>query len=306
VFIPDFRYAERAERQVQNGFERVILSGRMLPGLAERLHGRVGYDDSKTSVATLRRLQEEVGDGVELVPAPGLVSKLRRHKSPREVEAMRAASHLADEVYEFLCERGFAGRTEREVAVAAEIRMRELGAEAPSFPPIVAAGAHAAIPHHEALDDTIGETDVVLIDMGAIVDGYCSDCTRTFAVGEPSEKFREVYELVLSAQLAGLDAIKPGVSGKDADATSRDPIDAAGYGELYGHGLGHGVGLEVHETPRLGKTSEDTLEVDDAVTVEPGVYLQGEFGVRIEDLVIVTDDGPDILTEFSKELRVVS
>jgi Xaa-Pro aminopeptidase len=306
VFITDFRYAERAKREVRNGFEQVILAGRMLAGLAERLHGRVGYDDSKTSVACLHGLQEATGEDVELVPAPGLVAKLRRTKEAEEIDAMRSASHIADETYEWLCRQGFAGKTEREMALSAEIHMRELGAEGASFPPIVAAGSHSAIPHHDPLDRVIEQGELVLIDMGAVVDGYSSDCTRTFAVGEPGEKEREIYELVTAAQLAGLDAVRPGVSGQEADAASREPIDGAGYGERYGHGLGHGVGLEIHEKPRLGKASEDVLQVGDAVTVEPGVYLPGEFGVRIEDLVIVGESEPEILTEFSKELRVVS
>jgi Xaa-Pro aminopeptidase len=306
IFITDFRYAERVKSEVMNGFEPVILGGRMLPGLVERLHGRVGYDDSKTSVATLRKLEQEVGEGVELVPAPGLVSALRRHKSPAEVAAMAAAASVADEVYEWLAERGFAGRTEREVALAAEVRMRELGAEGSSFPPIVAAGPNAAVPHHDPTDREIAAGELVLIDMGAVVDGYCSDCTRTFAVREVSEKEHEVYALVLAAQRAGLDAVSVGVEGREADAASRQPIDEAGHGEHYGHGLGHGVGIEVHEAPRLAKTSEDTLEAGDAVTVEPGIYLPGEFGVRIEDLVIVTDDGPEILTRFTKDLLSVN
>ncbi len=302
LFITDFRYAERVGSEVANGFEPVILSGRMLAGLAKRLRGRVGYDDSQTSVANLRKLADEVEEGVELVPAPGLVTKLRRHKTAKEVEAMAAAAKIADEVYGWLHERGFAGRTEREVALAAEVRMRELGAEGPSFRPIVAAGSNAAIPHHDVSERMIEAGEMLLIDMGAIVDGYCSDCTRTFAVGDVGEKEREVFELVKAAQQAGLDAVRIGVEGKDADAASREPIDEAGYGELYGHGLGHGVGLEVHEAPRLGKASEDTLEAADAVTVEPGIYLPGEFGVRIEDLVIVTDSGPRILTRFTKDL----
>jgi Xaa-Pro aminopeptidase len=170
----------------------------------------------------------------------------------------------------------------------------------------VAAGENSALPHHESSDRRIEAGEVLLIDMGAIVDGYCSDCTRTFSVGEPDEKVRKVYELVKFAQQAGLDAVRVGADGKEVDAIAREPIDSAGYGELYGHGLGHGVGLEVHEAPRLAKTSEDTLEAGDAVTVEPGIYLPGEFGVRIEDLVIVTDDGPQILTHFTKDLLTVA
>jgi len=306
VFITDFRYAERAESEVTGDFERVIATGRMLPALAARLHGRVGFDDTQTSVATLRKLEGELLGGVELVAVAGLVGSLRRRKDEQEAGSMAAAAKIADEVYEWLCERGFAGRTEREVALAAEDRMRDLGADGPSFPPIVAAGANAAIPHHDASERTIAAGELVLIDMGAKVNGYCSDCTRTLAVGEVGAKEREVYELVKSSQQTGLDAVRAGVAGKEADAASRKPIDAAGYGEHYGHGLGHGVGLEVHEAPRLTKTSDDILEAGDAVTVEPGIYLPGELGVRIEDLVIVSEDGANVLTHFTKDLRVVN
>ncbi len=152
----------------------------------------------------------------------------------------------------------------------------------------------------------MAEGELLLIDMGSIVAGYCSDSTRTFAVGEAGAAEREVYELVKGAQQAGLDAVGPGVSGRDADAAARDPIEAAGHGDHYGHGLGHGVGLEVHEAPRLGKTSDDVLEVGDVVSVEPGIYLPGEFGVRIEDLVVITEGGHRNFNSLTKELRTVS
>jgi Xaa-Pro aminopeptidase len=305
VFITDFRYAERAEHEVNSGFDRAIAESQLIPEAAGRLAGRVGFDDAHTSVKTLERLRDTAGDGVELVPAGGLVERLRRRKDADEVDAMAEAARIADEVYEWLCERGFAEKTEAEVALAAEVRMRELGAEGPAFPPIVAAGAHGATPHHEAGDREIRAGELLLIDMGAKVRGYCSDCTRTLAIGDVGEEEREVYALVREAQAVGLESVRTGVGGREADAAVRDVIDAAGHGERYGHGLGHGVGLEIHEAPRLGKRSEDVLEIGNAVTVEPGVYLPGRFGIRIEDLVMVEDDGVRNLSGFTKELRTV-
>ena len=304
VFLTDFRYVERAEHEVGESFERVIAQGRLLPELAGRLSGRVGFDDAATSVRSLRKLTEEVGDGVELVPAGGLVERLRRRKDPAEQEGLAEAARLADDAYRAVLERGLSGRTELEVARAAEARIRELGGE-PAFPAIVGAGENGALPHAEPGERAIRAGDLVVWDMGAKLDGLCSDCTRTFAVGEIEEEAREVYELVLSAQAASLEAIRPGLGGADADEVARAIIRDAGHGEAFGHGLGHGVGLEVHEAPRLGMRSEDTLAEGDAVTVEPGVYVPGRFGVRIEDLAIVTDDGHRNLSSLPKELQVV-
>lgn len=304
TFLTDFRYTERAAYEVAGEFERVTIEGRLVVELAKRLRGRVGFDDVATSVHWQRRLETEIGDDVELVPAGGMVEELRRTKDADEIAAIAEASRLADEVFEWIAERGLAGRTERGVALAAEGRMRELGAE-PSFPAIVAAGPNGARPHAEPGAREIGPAELVVIDMGAKLHGYCSDGTRTFASGEVGADEREVYELVLAAQLASLEAVRPGVGGADADAVSREPIAAAGHAEHYGHGLGHGVGIEVHEAPRLGKTSEDTLAVGDVVTVEPGVYLPGRFGVRIEDLVVIEAEGIRNLSGTAKELRVV-
>jgi Xaa-Pro aminopeptidase len=306
TFITDFRYTARAEREVDSEFDRVQMKERALPELAKRLRGRVGYEDSKTSVRNLRKLTEEVGDDVELVATEGLVGKLRRHKDPGEVERIAAAAALTDEVYEWACEQGLAGRTEREVQLSMEQRMRELGAQGPSFPAIVAAGQNGALPHHEASGAEIPKDVLVTIDMGAIVDGYASDCTRTFATGEIEAEQAEAYELVRSAQQAALDAIAVGVTGKEADAASREPIKAAGHGDHYGHGLGHGVGIEVHESPTMSPRSEDTLEDGDVITVEPGVYVPGRYGLRIEDLVVLSDEGLRNLSSVEKSLRVVS
>jgi Xaa-Pro aminopeptidase len=305
LFITDFRYAERARREVDEAFDHERLGGEAIADVAKRLRGRVGYDEGRTSVRSLRKLSEAVEVGVELVAVEGIVGRLRRRKDSEEVRRIAAAAALADEVYEWICERGLAGRPERGVRLGAEQRMRELGAEGPAFPAIVAAGENAAYPHHEASEREIGAGELVIIDMGAVVDGYCSDCTRTFAAGEPDEEAREVYELVRAAQAGALEAIGPGVSGKDADAASREPIAAAGHGERYGHGLGHGVGIEVHEAPRLSQRSDDVLAAGDVVTVEPGIYLPDSLGVRIEDLVAITHDGLRNLSSVPKDLRIV-
>ena len=304
TMITDFRYTERAEKEVGDAFDRAIAESRLLPELASRLHGRVGFDDAATSVANLGKLERELGEGVELVAAGGLVEQLRRQKDAGELEAIAEAARLADEVYEAVLADGLAGRTEREVAFAAAAAIRERGAE-PSFAAIVAAGPNGALPHAEPSEREIGAGELVVWDMGAQVDGYCSDCTRTFAAGEPEAEAREAYELVEAAQQAGLDAIRPGIDGEQADEAARAVIRDGGHEDHFGHGLGHGVGLEIHEAPRLGKRSEDVLAANEVVTIEPGVYIPGRFGIRIEDLVVVTDDGHRNLSSLPKALRVV-
>lgn len=304
-FLTDFRYAELAERRVGDAFERVIFDGPVFEELGRRLRGRVGFDPAATSVRNHRKLAAAVGDDVELVAAEGLVERLRRVKDADEVDAIAAASRLADEALEWLLERGIAGKTERRIAFELETRMRELGAQ-PSFPTIVASGPNGALPHAIPTDREVGPNELVTIDWGAKLDGYCSDGTRTFATGELDEELRSAYELVLRAQLAGVDAVAAGAHGREVDALSRGIIEEAGMGERFGHGLGHGVGLQVHEPPRLSKRSEDTLEPGNVVTVEPGVYVPGRFGVRIEDLVVVTAGEPKNLSGLPKELRVVS
>lgn len=304
VFLTDFRYSERARSQLHDAFEMAEADGPLLRALARRLKGRCGYDEENTSVRALRRLEEELGDGIELVPATGLVERLRRRKDEAELEAIAESARLADAVYARLIEQGLAGRTEREVARSAEAAMRELGAE-PAFPPIVAAGENGALPHAEPSKRPIGSSELVVVDMGAKLDGYCSDCTRTFATGPMAAEGAQVYDLVLSAQRAALETVGPGVTGADADAAARNPIEAAGHGDRFGHGTGHGVGMEVHEAPRLGKAADDVLSPGDVVTVEPGVYIPGRFGVRIEDLVAITEDGHRNFSSIPKDLQIV-
>jgi Xaa-Pro aminopeptidase len=304
VFFTDFRYTERAEREVGSEWERPDAERELLPQIAARMSGRVGFEDGKLSVRQLGRLEDAVGETVELVPAGDLVEELRARKDEEEVKRIAAAAELTDDVYRWALERGLTGVEESEVARACEARIRELGAE-PSFPPIVAGGPNGALPHAEPEERKIGMGELVVFDMGAQLDGYCSDCTRTFATGELGDEGREVYELVRTAQAAALEAVRPGTPAKEVDAVPRTLIADAGHGERFGHGTGHGVGLEVHEAPRIASTSEDELAEGNVVTIEPGVYLPGELGVRIEDLIVVTPDGHRNLSGLPTDLQVV-
>jgi Xaa-Pro aminopeptidase len=303
LLLTDFRYTERAAAEVE-GWETVTVQSDWLQGIAERLSGRVGFEDDHMSVRLLEKLKGKLAEGTEMVAAGGRVEDLRRIKDEVELAAIAEASKLADEVWRWSLERGLAGRSEREVARGAEARIRELGGD-PSFPAIVAAGPNGALPHAEPGERRIGSGELVVFDMGAQLDGYCSDGTRTFATGEPGEEARAVYEVVREAQMAALAAIRAGVRGEDVDTVARKVIDAAGHGEHFGHGLGHGVGLEVHEAPRLSLRSDDVLAAGEVVTVEPGIYLPGRLGVRIEDLVVVADEGIRDLSALPKELELV-
>ncbi|HET7590390.1 MAG TPA: Xaa-Pro peptidase family protein [Solirubrobacterales bacterium] len=303
LFLTDFRYTERAEAEVE-GWEAVTLSADWLGGIAERLQGRVGFEDDHVSVRLLEKLKEKLPAGVEMVAAGGRVEELRRIKDAGELALIEEASKLADEVWRWSVERGLAGRSEREVARAAEARIREHGGN-PSFPAIVAAGRNGALPHAEPSEREIGSGELVVFDMGAQLDGYCSDGTRTYATGDPGEEAIAVYEVVREAQAASLEAIRAGVKGEDVDRVAREVIEQAGHGDRFGHGLGHGVGLEVHEGPRLSPRSDDVLAPGEVVTVEPGVYLPGRLGVRIEDLVVVTEEGLRNLSSLPKELQIV-
>ncbi|HEY5316805.1 MAG TPA: Xaa-Pro peptidase family protein [Solirubrobacteraceae bacterium] len=305
AFATDFRYVEQAAEQVHPSFARARAALDLLEAVADLLPAgevRLGFDDAHMPVRQHARLLDLLPRRVELVGAGGLVERIRAAKEPDEVALIRTAAQLADAAFERIIRDGLIGRTEREVAIALEHDMRERGARRPSFDSIIAAGAHGALPHAQPRDVPIRAGELVVIDWGAELDGYCSDCTRTVAAGAPSEEAREVYELVLSAQLAGLKDIRAGRAGREVDAVAREVIEAGGHGERFGHGLGHGVGLEVHEVPRLSQRSEDTLRAGNIVTVEPGVYVPGGFGVRIEDLVVVTEDGSEVLNGLSKRL----
>jgi Xaa-Pro aminopeptidase len=305
LFFTDFRYVEQAADQVPD-FERIKAGRDLLAEVAARLKGKVGFEDAYLSVRSHGRVRDAAGSEVSLVGASGTVERLREVKEPHELEAMAAAAAIADQAYGELAEAGIRGRTEKQIAADLEVRMRELGADDRSFPAIVASGAHGALPHAVPRDRAVERDTFMIVDMGCVVDGYCSDCTRTFATGAVSDDALAIYELVAGAQLAALAAVRAGADCKAVDSVARDLINAAGHGEHYGHGLGHGVGLEVHEGPRLAQTAQGSLRAGNTVSVEPGVYVPGVLGVRIEDLVAVTESGCDILTGFPKSLVTLS
>jgi Xaa-Pro aminopeptidase len=293
----DFRYAELG-RSVE-GVEFVETKRSLYAALAELLEGRLGFEADALTYGNWETLS--AGE-LELVPRRGLVEALRAIKDEGEREAVRRAAALTSEAYARVAEETFVGRTERDLAWRMDELFHELGAEAPAFETIVASGPNGARPHARPSDRKIGPGETVVVDSGARLDGYCSDCTRTFATGPLPQQLQEAYGVCLEGQLAGLEAVRAGSTGIEADAAARAVIDAAGFGEAFGHGLGHGVGLDVHEAPRLARESSDTLAAGNVVTVEPGIYLSGLGGIRIEDLVIVGEDGAEITTGFTKEL----
>ena len=314
VFLTDFRYVERAKEEVPD-FDRMRGREDMLESALEVVLDagkdpgpvRLGFDESHMTVRAHAKLAELGGDRVELVPAGGLVEALRAVKDEGEVSAIRASTAIADDLYRWLIsEHGLSGHTEHEVAVALERRAQDLGADGTSFSPIVAAAANGALPHATPRRDTaIPRDTLVVVDLGCVLDSYCSDCTRTFSTGEIDAEARDSYELVRSAQEAALAATQPGADVREVDRVARDAIAAAGRADQFGHGLGHGVGLEVHEAPRLAPSATGSLEAGNVVTIEPGVYVPGRFGIRIEDLVLVSAEGPQVMTSIPKELIVV-
>jgi Xaa-Pro aminopeptidase len=298
----DFRYIEEA-RAVE-GVETVQTKRTLIGWLAEELSGRVGFEANILPWSFAEQLR---GGGIDLVPRKGLVEQLRAIKDEGELETFRRACAITDRMFERLVsEVPFVGRRERDVAWDITRLYHEEGASDESFEAIVGSGPTGARPHARAGDRVIGAGELVVIDTGCVVGGYPSDYTRTLATGELDGEMREAYDVVLAAQQAGLDAIRPGVTGLDADAAARDVIEAGPFAGTFGHGLGHGLGLDVHEAPRLSTESSDTLAAGNVVTVEPGVYLPGRFGIRIEDDVIVTEDGIENPVRFTKELVTVS
>jgi len=308
TFLTDFRYTERAApleaymevRQVERDVMRAACAH-----LAELAPGaqRIGFESAHMTVAQHERLAAAAP--APPVPTTGAVERLREVKDAAEQEAVRRAAALIEPVLETIAEAGLVGRSERDIAWSIQEAFHEQGADGMSFPPIVAAHEHGSQPHAEPSAAIIGADTLVTIDLGAMLDGYCSDCTRTFATGPVPDRLQEAYAICLEAQLAAMAGIRPGLTCKDADGIARTIIDGAGLGEFFGHPLGHGVGLEIHEDPRLSAISPATLEPGMVVTVEPGIYLPGLGGVRIEDLVIVTEDGCERLTGYPKELTTL-
>jgi Xaa-Pro aminopeptidase len=308
TLLTDFRYTERAAPleayMTVLQVERDVMKA-ACEHLAELVPGaqRIGFESAHMTVAQHDRLAAAAPGSP--VATTGAVERLREVKDADEQEAVRRSAALIQPVLEQVAAAGLVGRSERDVAWSIQEAFHGLGAEGLSFPSIVAAHEHGAQPHAEPGSEPIGADTFVTIDLGCVLDGYCSDCTRTFATGPVAQRLRDAYDVCLEAQLAAVEAIRPGLSGKDADAIARGIIDGAGFGEHFGHPLGHGVGLDVHEDPRLSAVSPATLEPGMVVTVEPGIYLPGLGGVRIEDLVIVTGNGCERLTGYPKELTTL-
>jgi Xaa-Pro aminopeptidase len=298
----DFRYIEAA--RACEGIEAVQTKRTLIGWLAEELEGRIGFESNVLPWSFAEQLRE---GGIDLVPRKGLVEQLRAVKDEGELETFRRVCAITDRMFERLVsEVPFVGRRERDVAWDITRLFHEEGAEEQAFESIVGAGPTGAQPHGRAGDRIIESGQLVVIDTGCRVGGYVSDYTRTLATGDLDGEMREAYDVVLAAQQAGLDTIRAGVTGVEADAAARKVIEASAFAGTFGHGLGHGLGLDVHEAPRLSTESPDTLAAGNVVTVEPGVYLPGRFGIRIEDDVIVTEDGLENPVRFTKELTTVS
>ena len=296
----DFRYLERAERI--EGVEAVRTARDLIGDLPAQLAGPVAFEARHLTYASWERLRSA---GVALEPSDGVVEAMRAVKEPSEVEAIRRACAVSDRAFAALAGEPFVGRSERDVAWRIEQLLHEHGGEGLSFATLVAAGPSGSSPHSELTDRPIERGMLVIVDAGCVVDGYCSDCTRTFSTGGLPDEPARIYDVCLEAQLAGLAGIRPGMSGREADATARQVVEEAGYGARFGHGLGHGLGLDVHEAPGVRPESEDVLEAGQVFSVEPGIYLPGVAGVRIEDLVVLREDGPERLTTAPKELVTV-
>ncbi len=304
--LTDSRYTEQAAEQSpeyslhKTGRDEDVLKDLVLSSGIKRL----GFEKSHTTYEAWEKLAKSL-EGVELVGVAGWIEELRAVKTPSEIALIARAQEIADDAFALLSESIRDGAKEEDLALELEFTMRRMGAQGPSFPIIVVSGERSSLPHGVPTSRTLRDGDFLTIDFGAVYDGYHSDETRTFVIGHADKKHEEVYGIVLEALETALDVVRPGVLAKDVDGAARKVIEDAGYGEYFGHGLGHGVGLQIHEGPSLSKKSESILAVGNVVTIEPGIYIPGFGGVRIEELVVVTDDGKRILTSSPKELAIV-
>lgn len=306
VFITDFRYTEQAAAQITD-FTIVQHGATLLEEIATQVKAMgiktLGFEKDTVSFGTYELYKRVIP--ADLVPVSGLIEKIRLIKTEQEINIIKVACEIADHAFTHILDFIKPGKTELEVSNELEFFMRQQGATQSSFDTIVASGLRSALPHGVATNKVIEKGDFVTLDFGALYNGYISDITRTVAVGEPSEKLVEMYNTVLASQLLALEKVGPGLTGIQADAIARDYLTEKGYGEAFGHSLGHGIGLEVHEGPGLSKRSETVLEPGMAVTIEPGVYVPGVGGVRIEDDILITESGNELLTHSTKELIIL-
>jgi Xaa-Pro aminopeptidase len=303
IILSDFRFQEQIAREAPHAAVRIrkeSLGDELAALLGARRIRSLALQSSYVTLAQLRTLRRKLA-GTRLVDQDDGLLKQRAVKDSGEVDAIRKALRIAEQAYQRTVEQARAGMTELQLAARLEFEMRSLGADGPSFPSIVAAGPNASLPHAIPGAAKLRRGGIVLIDWGARWGGYCSDLTRTISLGPMPAAIREIYEVVLDAQLAGIAAVAPGRSVREVDAVARGIIEKAGYGPQFGHGLGHGIGLDIHEQPTLGQRAEGTLEPGQVVTVEPGIYLPGVGGVRIEDDVLVTARGARVLSSLPKD-----
>lgn len=300
----DFRYMTQAREQTA-GIEVVEHGAQALAAIGEALREagirRLGFEQQHVTYGSYLAYAKDIGSGITLVPTDHVVERLRRIKDAAELDTLQKAVDIADAAFAHILTVLKPGLRELDVALELETFMRRLGAKGSSFDIIVASGERSALPHGVAGERIIGQGEFVKMDFGALYDGYCSDLTRTVVIGKPTEKHRELYDIVLEAQQAAIAGIRAGIAGRDGDALARNVIAARGYGEQFGHGTGHAVGLDIHESPRLSKNEETLLEPGMVLTVEPGIYLPGFGGVRIEDIVVVRDGGCEVLTRSTKD-----
>lgn len=306
LFITDFRYIEQAEREVTD-FRAVQHKATLVEEIASYVRNlniqTLGFEKEHITYAQFLLYEKFITKN--LVGLADVIEKIRLIKTPEEIRIIKVACDIVDAAFEHILPQIRPGVTELEIANELEFFMRKSGATSSSFDTIVASGVRSALPHGVATDKIIEKGEFVTLDYGALYNGYVSDTTRTVAVGQPSQQLKEVYEIVLEAQLVGVKTFKPGMTGVEADAVVRDVIRSHGYGEAFGHSTGHGIGLEVHEGPGLSHRSNHRLEAGMTVTCEPGIYLPGIGGVRIEDDVLITADGNDVLTHAPKELIIL-
>ncbi|MBC8535696.1 M24 family metallopeptidase [Feifania hominis] len=306
-FLIDSRNSEAARETVS--FMEVVEENRGYLAPLGRLMSENGirtlaYEDREVSVHTKSRFESEFA-GVTLQPLGDVVEKLRAVKDESELSAMRRAQNLADRAFEYVLDYIRPGRTELEIAMELEFFMRRGGAKKTSFDTICVSGKNSSKPHGVPTEKTVESGDFVTMDFGCVVDGYCSDMTRTVAVGYASDEMRKVYDIVLTAHNRVIDQVHAGMTGAEVDRIAREYITQMGYGQNFGHGLGHGIGIEVHESPRFSMLCHDVIAPNTVMSNEPGIYLEGKFGVRIEDLILVTQQGCEVLNHTEKKLLIL-
>ncbi|AMY04701.1 aminopeptidase P family protein [Staphylococcus condimenti] len=303
--VTDFRYIDQASDQAPD-FEIIKRSKGLVPEVIEVLKQldvqKVGFEGHLVSYDTYTELNQ---DNVSFESISDAIEDIRAIKDQEEINTIKKAAEIVDKTYEYILSIAKVGMTEQELKAELESKMLRLGASGPSFDTIVASGYRGALPHGVASDKKIEEGDMITLDFGAYYNGYVSDITRTFAIGQPDPKLIEIYNIVLEAQQTAVNKIKAGMTGEEADAIARDIIENYGYGEYFGHSTGHGIGLEIHEKPMLAKTAKTKLVPNNCVTVEPGIYIEGLGGVRIEDDIIITENGNEVFTKCTKDLIIL-